>query len=81
VLSLVSFELGDTVFEGKAEGYSRDGIEGGIVYFNNLDFAYELARQQTLTINRVTGDQIEVDLTGSADAIDALIACQIVTSQ
>ena len=77
----VSFELGDTLFVGEAKGYSKDGIEGGYVYFNNLDFAYELAKQKTLTINRINGDKIEVDLTGSADAIDALIACQVVSAQ
>lgn len=77
----VSFELGDTVFTGEATQYNKDGIQGGYVYFNNLDFAYELAKQQTLIINPAEGDPIPVDLTGSLNAIEAMIACQIATAQ
>lgn len=75
----VSFQLGETVFTGDATQYNKDGVQGGYIYFNNLNFAYELARQQTLVINRAAGDPISVSLAGSANAIDAMIVCQIAT--
>ncbi len=53
--------------------------QGGYVYFNNLNFAYELARQKELVITRSNGEKMVVDLTGSADAIDAMIVCQVAT--
>ena len=77
----VSFQLGDTTFTGQATQYNKDGIQGGYVYFNNLNFAYELARQKELVIHRAEGDDIDVDLTGSANAIDAMIICQVATAE
>ena len=52
---------------------------GGYVFFNNLNFAYELARQRELVITRSNGEKMVVDLTGSSDAIDAMIVCQVAT--
>ena len=46
---------------------------------NNLNFAYELARQKQLVITRSNGEKMVVDLTGSSDAIDAMIVCQVAT--
>lgn len=77
----LTFDLGDKKFSGTATQYNKGGTEGGYVYFNNLDFAYELAKQQTLKIIRPAGDPVMVDLTGSADAIAAVIDCQIATAQ
>lgn len=75
----VSLELGGKVFAGDATQYGKGGVEGGYVYFNNMDFAYELGKQQTMTVNVATGNKISVDLTGSSDAIVAVIDCQIAT--
>ena len=77
----VSFQLGDTTFTGEATQYSMEGTQGGFIYFNNLDFAYELAKQEELIINRADGEKVTVSLAGSAKAIDAVIACQIATAQ
>ncbi|MBL9058684.1 MAG: hypothetical protein JNK88_01490 [Mangrovicoccus sp.] len=78
-LSDVAFQLGETTFTGQATQYNKDGTQGGYVYFNNLNFAYELARQKELVITRSNGEKMVVDLTGSADAIDAMIVCQVAT--
>ncbi len=77
----VSFQLGETTFTGTATQFNRDGMQGGFVYFNNLDFAYELAKQEELVINRADGQQVKISLDGSAKAIDAVIACQVATAQ
>ena len=40
-MSDVGFQLGETTFTGKATQYNKNGVQGGYVYFNNLNFAYE----------------------------------------
>ena len=78
-MSDVGFQLGQTTFTGKATQYNKNGVQGRYVYFNNLNFAYELARQKQLVITRSNGEKMVVDLTGSSDAIDAMIVCQVAT--
>ncbi|OSP54513.1 hypothetical protein [Pseudoruegeria sp. SK021] len=77
----VAMTLGETIFTGEAKEYNKEGVQGGYVFFNNLNFAYELAKQQTLIVDRSNGESVTVDLTGSAKAIEAVIDCQIATMQ
>lgn len=80
-LQQVTFKVNGFEYSGEATEYVREDIQGGYVFFNNLNFAYDLAKGQTLEVMPAGGDAFSVDLTGSNAAIEHIIICQAATMQ
>lgn len=72
----VTIEVDGQRFAGTAEGDVRDGYTGGYFYANNPLLGFDLAAAQTMIVNPDGPNTYTVDLTGSAAAIDAVLACQ-----
>jgi hypothetical protein len=72
----VRFQLGDTTYGGDAVGAARDGYFGGYAVANSRSFIDDVANLQTMTVNPDTDRSLEIDLTGTKAALEALRACQ-----
>ncbi len=73
---IVKFDFGDAKFEGEAVGVFKNGVPGGYAYFDNPAFVGEFGKRQSVTIIGESGTEVELDLSGSAKAIEAVLACQ-----
>jgi hypothetical protein len=68
----VLFEVDGQQFNGEAKGQQEGGFQGAIVWVNNPDFIYNLAKKKTLTISPKGGSRITVNLAGTDTAFKAL---------
>ncbi|WP_170785369.1 hypothetical protein [Ruegeria lacuscaerulensis] len=73
---IVRFDFGDAKFEGEAVGVYKNGVPGGYAFFDNPAFVTEFGKRQSVTIIGESGAEVELDLSGSAKAIEAVLACQ-----
>lgn len=73
---VVSFDFGDAKFEGDVVGIIRDGLPGGYAFFDNPEFTSEFGKRTSVSVSGENGTEVEVDLTGTSDAIEAVKACQ-----
>ncbi len=73
---IVRFDFGDAQFEGEAVGVYKNGVPGGYAFFDNPAFVTEFGKRQSVTIIGESGAEVELDLSGSAKAIEAVLACQ-----
>ncbi len=73
---IVQFDFGDAKFEGEAVGVYKNGVPGGYAFFDNPAFVTEFGKRQSVTIIGESGAEVELDLSGSAKAIEAVLACQ-----
>ncbi|WP_254439160.1 hypothetical protein [Ruegeria arenilitoris] len=73
---VVQFDFGDAKFEGEAVGVFKNGVPGGYAFFDNPAFVTEFGKRQSVTIIGESGAEVELDLSGSAKAIEAVLACQ-----
>ncbi|MEM1129402.1 MAG: hypothetical protein AAGH83_02670 [Pseudomonadota bacterium] len=81
MLRNVKFDLGGNMYEGEARRFQLPDadVQGGYVYFNNLNFARDLANQATLKVIPDGGDEFSLDLTGTKAAMEMALECQIAT--
>jgi hypothetical protein len=81
-LTNAKIDLDGDMYEGEVKEFTNaEGIQGGYMWFNSLDFAVDLANKQTLRVMMEDGREIDLDLTGSKEAMEWALACQIVTTQ
>jgi len=73
----VRFQLGDKTYGGDAVGAAREGYFGGYAVANSPNFIDDVANMQTMTVNLDTDRALEIDLTGTKAALEALRACQV----
>ncbi len=73
---VVQFDFGDAKFEGEAVGVFKNGVPGGYAFFDNPAFVTEFGKRQSVTIIGESGAEVELDLSGSAKAIEGVLACQ-----
>ncbi len=73
---IVKFDFGDAKFEGEAVGVYKNGVPGGYAFFDNPAFVTEFGKRQSVTIIGESGAEVELDLSGSAKAIEAVLTCQ-----
>lgn len=73
---LVRFISDKDKFAGEAEGIEDGNMRGGWAFFNNPEFAEELARRRSITVIGPQGGEFDIDLTGSARAIQEAQRCQ-----
>ncbi|WP_255431648.1 hypothetical protein [Ruegeria sp. THAF57] len=76
VTGIVKFDFGDAKFEGEAVGVFKNGVPGGYAFFDNPAFVSEFGKRQSVTIIGESGARVELDLNGSAKAIETVLECQ-----
>ena len=72
----VTISLDDKSFDGQAVGYPIDDLPGANVDFDNPDFLALLVDAQNLTLSHDGAEVMSLDVSGSAEAVAALIECQ-----
>lgn len=73
---IVSFDFGDARFAGDVVGRLWDGLPGGYAFFDNPNFVTEFGKRNSVKISGEKGRLVEIDLSGTKRAIDAVLACQ-----
>lgn len=73
---LVRFISDRDKFAGEVEGIEDGSMRGGWAFFNNPEFAEELAKRRSITVIGPNGGEFDIDLTGSARAINEARRCQ-----
>ncbi|WP_274630224.1 hypothetical protein [Arvimicrobium flavum] len=72
----VIFDVDGQQFSGNATGQRMEGFRGAFVPVNNIDFIYDLAKKNTLTITPKGREPIVLSLKGTDAAFKSLRACQ-----
>lgn len=77
----VVIEIDGDVFAGEAKGVVRGDVRGGYIVSSDPTFAEDIARGDVMNVVTPAGMVVEIDLTGTRAAIEALTACQRDMSQ
>lgn len=72
----ISIALDGNSFDGEATGMIIDDLPGADVLFVNPDFFTALIDAQSLVLSHDGTEVMNLDITGSGEAIGALITCQ-----
>jgi len=73
---IVNFDFGDARFAGDVVGRINQNLPGGYAFFDNPNFVTEFGKRQSVKVTGESGRLVEIDLTGSKRAIEAVLACQ-----
>lgn len=73
---IVNMDFGDARFAGDVVGKVNQDLAGGYAFFDNPNFVTEFGQRQSVKISGESGRLIEIDLTGSKRAIEAVLDCQ-----
>ncbi|TLP56903.1 hypothetical protein FEE96_20820 [Parasedimentitalea maritima] len=73
---IVNMDFGDARFAGEVVGKVNQDLPGGYAFFDNPNFVTEFGQRQSVKISGESGRLIEIDLTGSKRAIEAVLDCQ-----
>ncbi len=73
---VVNFDFGDARFAGDVVGKIDQDLPGGYAFFDNPNFVTEFGKRQSVKISGESSRLVEIDLTGSKRAIEAVLACQ-----
>lgn len=76
VSGTVKIDFGDALFAGDVVGRINQELPGGYAFFDNPNFVTEFGKRQSVNISGESGRLIEIDLTGSMNALDSVLACQ-----
>jgi hypothetical protein len=72
----IVMEIDGDLFGGEAMGVVREDVRGGYVVSRDIGFGDDLANGQTLNIVTPAGAVVEIDLTGTKAAMQAVRDCQ-----
>ncbi|MCP4306810.1 MAG: hypothetical protein GY788_18430 [bacterium] len=72
----VTMEFPDAAFAGEVVGVMANGLPGGYAFFDNPNFAEEFTRRTSVVVTGESGRSIEIDLTGTTKAVEAVRTCQ-----
>jgi len=72
----IQFALDDEVYDGVATGIYLSDVPGADIYFDSIDFLFDIARRYTMTLYNSGGEVMAIDLDGSFAGLEAAIACQ-----
>jgi len=72
----IAFALDSELYEGTATGIWLNGVPGADIYFDNVDFLFDIAKKYTMTLYNSEGEVMAIDLEGSYVGLEAVIMCQ-----
>lgn len=73
---LLKFDFGDALFGGDVVGQMNGDIPGGYAFFDNPNFVTEFTKRVKVSVTGPEGKTVEVDLTGTSNAINGVKKCQ-----
>jgi hypothetical protein len=73
----VSFDLDGQGYDGEARGMYLNGVPGADIMFDNVDFLWDIAARQTMTLYNGDGNEVmAIDLTGTMVGLEGVMECQ-----
>jgi hypothetical protein len=72
----ITITLGDKSFDGEATGTEIDGIPAADILFDSTDFFTALMDASALSLTHGENEVLNIDITGSAEAVVKMIECQ-----
>jgi len=72
----IAFALDDEVYQGEARGIWLNGVPGADIYFDSVDFLFDIAKKYTMTLFNSEGEVMAIDLEGSYIGLAAVMMCQ-----
>lgn len=72
----VFFSLDGAEYAGEATGIYLGDTPGADIEFDSVDFLFDIAQKQTMTLYNINGQVMAIDLTGSYNALEAALECQ-----
>ncbi len=72
----ITITLGDKSFDGEATGTSIDGLPAADILFDSTDFFTALMEAPSLSLSHGESEVMNIDITGSAEAVVKMIECQ-----
>lgn len=72
----IKMDVDGSIYDGEGIGIYIDDMPGVDIVFDNVDFLMDVAARQTLTLSNDSGPVMSIDLTDTAIALEAAIACQ-----
>lgn len=72
----IQFELDNQVYDGIATGIYLYDVPGADIYFDSVDFLFDIARRYTMTLYHDGAEVMAIDLDGSFAGLEAAIDCQ-----
>jgi len=76
VMYPVDFTLDGEEFTGEAKGIYLNDVPGADIEFDNADFFLSIAQRQTMTMSHDGAEVLSIDLTGTVEGLEAVLACQ-----
>lgn len=72
----VTFDLDGETFEATAKGFHLGKVPGAGIFFSDRDFVHAIAKRRVMRISGQNGKVMDIDLTGSANALRHARECQ-----
>ncbi len=72
----ILIDLDGQEYHGEAIGLYLNDVPGADVLFDNPEFLWDIAAQQTMTLYNESGLVMAIDLTGTMVGLDGVLACQ-----
>lgn len=72
----VTFDLDGEVFEATATGFHLGNVPGAGLFFTDRNFVDAIAQRRVMGISGQNGKVMDIDLTGSANALKHARECQ-----
>ncbi len=72
----LNFDFGEARFAGDAVGVILNETPGGYAFFDNPAFTSEFGKRQSVTVSGDGEKAVQIDLTGTTKAIEAVLTCQ-----
>ena len=72
----ITIDLDGQTFDGEATGTSIDGLPAADILFDSTDFFTALMDASALSLSHGENEVLNIDITGSAEAVVKMIECQ-----
>jgi hypothetical protein len=74
--AVLTLDFDGEIFAGDAEAITNGEWRGGYAFFNNPEFVEGIAKRRTLVVSGEGDREVTIDLTGTANAVNAVLDCQ-----
>lgn len=74
--AVLTFDFDGEIFAGEAEAVIEGDWRGGYAFFNNPEFVQGISKRNTLVVSGEGDREATIDLTGTMNAVNAVLDCQ-----
>lgn len=71
----IRFDLDGQIYDGEAKGMYLNGVPGADIYFDSVDFLFDIAKKHVMTLYNESGEVMAIDLEGTFVGLEAVLQC------